>query len=137
MHIRGKRMWTSILFFLISYFSPLGYAQTPHARYGHHAVLVGSQIYVTGGVQSSPDETPMNDFWSLDLNATNFSTQAQGWQDIKSAVDALNVPNTAFGAACPIDKTMYVFGGNTSLNGSQYVSHLLIIENKICGNFTY
>ena len=106
-----------VIYFLIILVSTRVSSQvTP--RYGHTAALVNSKLYIIGGAQYL-GSTPFNETWMLDLS-TPLNTTSPPWQNIM----AMGVPQTAWGTACAVRNTIYLFGGNTQVNSQQSVSSL-------------
>ena len=98
----------------------------PRPRYGHNAVLVGSNLYIIGGMEKANSQ-PLNEMLMVDLNNKTFNTTWLPWENVKSKVAGLTVPQTAWGAACAASNNIYLFGGIALVNGRQSVS-------SICSN---
>ena len=82
----------------------------PHAIANTSAALVGSVIYVAGGIEKPDDKTAGNNFWALDLNAIE-----KGWEVLPTwpgAPRMLSVAGAQGGA-------FYLFSGVALINGSR------------------
>ena len=105
----------------------VGDATSPVPRYGHVSVLIGSKIFIIGGVQSQTTQ-PLDELWMLDLEDPQFKTTSPTWINVKNSVTGLTVPNTTGGTACSVNTTIYLFGGIISLNNSEWVGHFKILQ---------
>ncbi len=82
----------------------------PHAIANTSAALVGSVIYVAGGIEKPDDKTAGNNFWALDLNAIQ-----KGWKVLPAWPGAPRMLSVA-GAR---DGAFYLFSGVALINGNR------------------
>ena len=94
-------------------------------RYGQTAALVGSNIYIIGGVRDRNNRTPLNEILMLDLGKP-LNNNSLPWQNI-AAIGALQ---TAWGTACAVRDKIYLFGGRALVDGTQSVSSIFKSEFK-------
>ncbi len=91
------------------------YPKLPKPCVHGQAVLVGSAVYLAGGQTGSSLDTAMNNFWKLDLSASDADLQ---WEELPPVPGPTRALNLTLAQHNGFDKCIYVISGRTAEEAS-------------------